>query len=376
MAELLFSTMGSKGRFKPLGNSKFKVSLKGVDSRLTWFTDRPDREAGSVSFDDLISQWDNAFAGNDPNSALIFKDESGNRDTVVFEQSKPRYNEKKEKLTFKIKVHDQQKLDSITGALYDEAQDADGSFTQTFSDFSLFVDNWISKDTSVNFINDTDTPIRLVRLKYSTDPNWKSITENALKAGVQWNYGYDQKDLDMANPPKNFDRSTVKNSGGKYVISTFKESAKTAIINAAVSVGTDLVFPTAKSSPSYLEDDIIFINPGESYRITDVETNFGIQNGVRDVGVIAGRLGEYPADFAALAFDNPMVGSPKGYIRPLAVKIDKAVTSTEQVYVPEGPKVSSFNLLNGVDRLSIEYFGDIDVSGTSAKGWDVHFQNL
>ena len=141
-------------------------------------------------------------------------------------------------------------------------------------------------------------------------------------------------------------------------------------------MGTDLVFPTAKSSPSYLEDDIIFINPGESYRITDVETNFGIQNGVRDVGVIAGRLGEYPADFAALAFDNPMVGSPKGYIRPLAVKIDKAVTSTEQVYVPEGPKVSSFNLLNGVDRLSIEYFGDIDVSGTSAKGWDVHFQNL
>ena len=90
--------------------------------------------------------------------------------------------------------------------MYDEAQDADGSFTQTFSDFSLFVDNWISKDTSVNFINDTDTPIRLVRLKYSTDPNWKSITENALKAGVQWNYGYDQKDLDMANPPKNFDR--------------------------------------------------------------------------------------------------------------------------------------------------------------------------
>ena len=107
MAELLFSTMGSKGRFKPLGNSKFKVSLKGVDSKLTWFTDRPDREAGSVSFDDLISQWDNGFAGDDPNSALLFKDEDGNNDTVVFEQSKPRYNENKKKLTFKIKVHDQ-----------------------------------------------------------------------------------------------------------------------------------------------------------------------------------------------------------------------------------------------------------------------------
>jgi len=373
--------MGSKGRFKPLGNSKFKVSLKGVDSKLTWFTDRPDREAGSVSFDDLISQWDNGFAGDAPNSALLFKDENRNNDTVVFEQSKPRYNEKKKKLTFKIKVHDQQKLDSITGALYNEAQDADGNFTQTFSDFSLFVDNWFSKDTSVNFINDTDASIRLVRLKYSTAPDWKSITENALKAGVQWNYGYEQKQLQVNNfnewsQANRTGRIGDWNGSGKYMLTTLKDTAKTAIINAAVSVGTDLIFPTAKSSPSYLEDDIIVINPGESYRITDVDTQFGIKNGVKDVGVIAGRAGEYPADFAALAFDNPTVGRPNGYISPLNVKFDKAVTSTEQVYTPVDPKVSSFNLLNGVDKLSIEYFGDIDVSGTSAKGWDVHFQNL
>jgi hypothetical protein len=276
-----------------------------------------------------------------------------------------------------MKVHDQQKLDSITGALFDEAQDADGNFTQSFTDFSLFVDNWFSKQTSVNFINDTDVPIRLVRLKYSTSPNWKTITENALKAGVQWNYGYESKKVELnAETRAAWAKSRKIAVNGKFMLTTFKDSAKAAIINSAISVGTDLIFPTAKSTPSYLEDDIININPGESYRITDVETQFGIQNEVRDVGIIAGRFGDNPADFAALAFDNPTVGYPKGYIKPLATKFDKAVTSTEQVYEPQDPKVSSFNLLNGVDRLSIEYFGDIDVSGTSAKGWDVHFQNL
>lgn len=380
MASLLFSTMGSGGRFKNVGKSKFKVILDGVDSNLTWFTDRPDREAGSVSFSDLISQWDNGFKGVDPNSALIFNDNNGNKDTVVFEQSKPVYNHKKKKLIFKAEIHDRQKLDSISGALYDEAQNSDNNFSKKFSDFSLFVDNWFSKDTSVNFINDTDVPLRIIRLQYDAKPNWRSLTQNALNAGLQWNYGYEQKsiqidgfdDWQVANRKKGKMREW--SSAGKYAVTSFKDSAKASIINSAVSVGTELIHPTTKSTPRY--DEIIDINPGQSHRITDVRTQFGF-NDVKDVGVIVGRVGEYPADFVTLAFDNPMVGKPKGYIKPLATKFDKAVTSAEQVWSPGDPKVSSFNLLNGTDKLSIEYFGDIQMPDSSyAKGWDVHFENL
>ena len=77
-----------------------------------------------------------------------------------------------------------------------------------------------------------------------------------------------------------------------------------------------------------------------------------------------------------LAFDNPMVGSPKGYVKPLAVDFDKAVTSTEQKFDPGDPKTSTFDLLNQVDQIQIEYIGDKDIDGTDVKAWDVTFQNF
>ena len=369
MAELLFTSMGSKGKFKSIGKSKYKAVLEGVDSSLVWFTDRPDRDAGKVSFSDLISQWNDGFKGVNPNSALVFKDQNGVEDTVVFEQTRPKYNSRKNKLTFNLKVHNKQKLDLVSGALSDEARDADGVFTKKFSDFSLFIDNWFSKDTSVNFVNGTNEPMRLVRLKYSTAPDFKQITEAALKAGVLWNYGYEQKEIDVDDPNFNIWLNE------KQAKTVFKETAKVNIINSAVSVATDLIFPATKLTPSLNQDDIIYIQPGESRRITDVDTKFGFSD-VRDIGVIAGRFRQNPTNFSMLAFDNPTVGSPKGYVKPLAVDFGKAVTSTENIFDSGDTKTSTYDLLNQVDQVKFEYMGDKDIEGTDVKAWEVTFQNF
>ena len=74
--------------------------LKGLDE-IDWFTDRPYRSEGLWKPQKLIRQWDSLFENSDPNAQASFKigDE---RELITFEMFKPKYNSKKQRLSFKI----------------------------------------------------------------------------------------------------------------------------------------------------------------------------------------------------------------------------------------------------------------------------------
>ncbi len=64
-------------------------------TRVTWFTDRPEREAGSISLRDLAALWGpSGFVKDPPNAALIVREAAGDR-THVVELTKPRTTKKR-----------------------------------------------------------------------------------------------------------------------------------------------------------------------------------------------------------------------------------------------------------------------------------------
>ena len=52
----------------------YKLTLKGVDSRTLYFSDRPKRIAFVVPTTHFISQWGHYFKGDNPNGALVHAD--------------------------------------------------------------------------------------------------------------------------------------------------------------------------------------------------------------------------------------------------------------------------------------------------------------
>ncbi|MGI9187829.1 MAG: hypothetical protein ACR2J9_10020, partial [Gaiellales bacterium] len=67
----------------------FRVSMP-ANAPVTWFTDRPDRKAGSIRLVDLYRIWDaSGFVKDPPNAALLTSNE-GVEHTHVVELTKPR----------------------------------------------------------------------------------------------------------------------------------------------------------------------------------------------------------------------------------------------------------------------------------------------
>lgn len=68
---------------------RFRVSIP-VNAPVTWFTDRPDRKAGSIRLVDLYRIWDaSGFVKDPPNAALLTTHEGVDR-THVVEMTKPK----------------------------------------------------------------------------------------------------------------------------------------------------------------------------------------------------------------------------------------------------------------------------------------------
>ena len=74
--------------------------LKGVDE-IDWFTDRPYRSEGLWKPQELRQNWDSLFKDSDPNAQASFKIRN-KRELMTFEMFKPKYDGKKQVLSFKI----------------------------------------------------------------------------------------------------------------------------------------------------------------------------------------------------------------------------------------------------------------------------------
>ena len=99
-ASLLFGALAQFGRIKQHKDGSHRMVLMGVDV-INWFTDRPDRKAGSWTPQKLIEKWDSMFSMAAPNAqASVFIDSKQQLST--FEMHRPMLNKNGAKLKFKI----------------------------------------------------------------------------------------------------------------------------------------------------------------------------------------------------------------------------------------------------------------------------------
>ena len=99
-SSLLFGALADSGQIKQRKKGSYRMVLKGVDE-IDWFTDRPFRSEGLWKPQKLISQWESFFETSDPNAQASFK-VGEERELITFEMFKPKYNDKKQKFSFKI----------------------------------------------------------------------------------------------------------------------------------------------------------------------------------------------------------------------------------------------------------------------------------
>ena len=112
---LLFGALADSGRIKQRKNGSYRMVLEGVDE-INWFTDRPDRVEGTWKPQKLISQWESFFETSEPNAQAIFK-VGEERELITFEMFKPKFNNKKQRLSFKIDagIINNRESDLVTG---------------------------------------------------------------------------------------------------------------------------------------------------------------------------------------------------------------------------------------------------------------------
>jgi hypothetical protein len=138
---ILFSQTAGSANIKsdPNRSGWHLLTLNNVNKHTVWFTDRPQRSAGTLPTAKYVAHWDkgaNSFKINNPNASLIvFQDKQGlqTEEHAVLQLSKPQYNIKTNTLTYAIKH-------------ISNAKDGDTLTAGQFGEVALFID-----DTSCSY---------------------------------------------------------------------------------------------------------------------------------------------------------------------------------------------------------------------------------
>ena len=91
----LYSFYGTDATVTPVAGSKVaydvSVPVDSASTEVTWFTDRPNRDAGTMSFEALASLWTkpgaDSFSADPPNVSIVFGSGKGQPRTAIAEMS-------------------------------------------------------------------------------------------------------------------------------------------------------------------------------------------------------------------------------------------------------------------------------------------------
>ena len=348
-SSLLFSTHGSSGSFKRnRDKGSYTIKLDGLSDRITWFTDLPERKAGSADIKQFIKSWSSEYFpdGVNPNAALEFTDKNGESDVVVFEMNRPIYSAKRDTLKFRAKINDGQVLD---GSLESHSVLADDSFTKKFSESSLFIDNALLKDTQLTIKNNLTENVLLRPITF--DKDGKTVANylyNALGGFVGLGTEVVAQLVGVEGP-------------AGLVAVAVADAAEAAglgqtaacvvglgsLVLVAVGAGVAVADAIQTKYHTVVDDSLVpqVIKAGESFTIQDSESRWGFHNGVADIAFLvttepktdpvtgiksAGIVG-------SVFFDNPTLGSTYAKIVPM--------TGNGLPPVPEN--------LNTIDRITL-----------------------
>lgn len=130
-SSLLFGLVGSDARIRRRRSGGYRLSISGIDD-IRWFTDRPLRNDGTWTPEELVDQWGSMFGLDEPNAQLSFT-ASGKRELITFEMGNPRWTSKNNKLSFRIDPVGEISKDLVTGLRQ-----------KRLNDPSLFIDDDIT----------------------------------------------------------------------------------------------------------------------------------------------------------------------------------------------------------------------------------------
>jgi microcystin-dependent protein len=135
---ILFSLTADGGTLTPAkGKDRFILTLRKVDRRAVWFTDRPARKSGALGSRALFGAWARlGFAKDPPNAALTVLRGRRTSDAVAVELGTPRYNVKARTVRFSARA-----LPGATGGLEHLRRKVDDRVPQRFGEAALFIDD-------------------------------------------------------------------------------------------------------------------------------------------------------------------------------------------------------------------------------------------
>lgn len=134
---LLYVQETAGGSIQRLGHGAYRLRLTGVSPRVTTFTDRPRRRAGSQGLGGFVGSWGaNGFAADPPNAALVLDHAPDSRDVALLTLSHPHYDRARQTLTYRATP-----LHGRDTALASFARRADPVAAGRLGAASLFVDD-------------------------------------------------------------------------------------------------------------------------------------------------------------------------------------------------------------------------------------------
>jgi hypothetical protein len=137
---LLYVQQAEQGTFVPAGGGDTRshtLTLQGVPPRTVYFSDRPDRVAGTVANRDF-ARLETLFAADDPPNAAIVVSEprSDDQDVAIVELSAPSYDESTGTFSYTAVI-----VDEVPEGLSHWEPDQDPSLPATLGPVSLFIDS-------------------------------------------------------------------------------------------------------------------------------------------------------------------------------------------------------------------------------------------
>jgi len=172
---LLYVQETAGGSIQRLGDGAYRLRLTGISPRVTTFTDRPRRRAGSQGLEGFVGSWGaNGFAADPPNAALVLDHAPAAHDVALLTLSHPHYNRARQTLTYRATP-----LHGRDTALASFARRADPVRAGDLGAASLFVDDGGALSTVVFNISGEATTTA-VQFLVSGGASWSLSSVSAL----------------------------------------------------------------------------------------------------------------------------------------------------------------------------------------------------
>ncbi len=174
---LLYVQETAGGSIQRLGDGAYRLRLTGISPRVTTFTDRPRRRAGSQGLEGFVGSWGaNGFTADPPNAALVLDHAPAAHDVALLTLSHPHYNRAGQTLTYRATP-----LHGRDTALASFARRADPVRAGDLGAASLFVDDGGgSASTLITFNISGEATTTTVQFLVSGGAAWSLSSASAL----------------------------------------------------------------------------------------------------------------------------------------------------------------------------------------------------